>query len=218
MEPVTIRDAGGGGDCFYYSLYEALKESKSIDSTCTFLDLPKTKSAFVAEFRVLISQNAEEDLRRMLSHLKTLDDLTIAMQIEEMSNEFQEILQFENIQQIPEKVLIGQLQEAMATRQVFVSEIEVTAARRILQCLPKPINLEIFHNPCTEMLNQKNRIALLNIDTLHYRWFSFDSMCLSEIRRRKREADDEEEWHPKKRKQKSAKTARLKSRGCLKTV
>lgn len=193
MEPVTIRDAGGGGDCFYYSLYEALKESKSIDSTCTFWDLPKTKSAFVAEFRVLISQNAEEDLRRMLSHLKTLDDLTIAMQIEEMSNEFQEILQFDNIQQIPEKVLIG-------------------------QCLPKPINLEIFYNPCTEMLNQKNRIALLNIDTLHYRWFSFDSMCLSEIRRRKREADDEEEWHPKKRNQKSAKTDRPKSRGCLKTV
>ena len=193
MEPVTIRDAGGGGDCFYYSLYEALKESKSIDSTCTFWDLPKTKSAFVAEFRVLISQNAEEDLRRMLSHLKTLDDLTIAMQIEEMSNEFQEILQFDNIQQIPEKVLIG-------------------------QCLPKPINLEIFYNPCTEMLNQKNRIALLNIDTLHSRWFSFDSMCLSEIRRRKREADDEEEWHPKKRNQKSAKTDRPKSRGCLKTV
>lgn len=76
----------------------ALKEKKLIESTCTFLDFRKTKSAFVDDFRVLIS---EKDLRNMLFHMITMDDLTIAMQVDEFSEEFQEILQVDNIRRAP---------------------------------------------------------------------------------------------------------------------
>ena len=168
-------DAGGDGNCFYYSLYEAL-ENKKIK--LGFLKY-NNKEEFNIQLRNYLSQNINlNNLINVICNDKLTDINIFNQKILGFSNEIQNL--FRNMDCKNHTKIIQDYKNIIKQDKIWISEPEVTAIKQILK--DNNIILRIVNNGINPVNLQANEIMLRNDSEMHYVWYNpDDSISLEPI-------------------------------------
>lgn len=190
---VKLRDAGGRGDCFYFTLYEAMKEKDLLDGlTVTYPELRGTKRVFVQAFRTLVADHCDEEYTRMYmemcrtkrqypeTFLELLDWKRSSFPtwlthisktyIQSKSCSKEHLQMFLHAVKQSIRISSSRLDKEGGS---YTSELDVQIAKGILQ--RAGIYLEIKHHEFRTLMDVPNRIVLINQGESHYQYFSFAS-------------------------------------------
>jgi hypothetical protein len=191
LTDVRAVEAGGGGDCFFYSIHDALVNRKLKDRVDARFGTAGTKEQFVTLFRAVVANNAGEDLSILYQE-------TCISKIGQYSdiNEFRSFLQtsenpywlntllidtFRNYDSRRDGCLVNepaspevlkfirQGKAGITRRTNFVGQLEVAITQRLLQEVG--VYLDIKASKFSQLLNIENRITLYNIGAGHYQYF-----------------------------------------------
>jgi len=185
LTPVRSVEAGGAGDCFYYSLFEALRKQNLLDRVA----ISTEKQVFVNRFRSIISQNADSlllELYRLVCDARATeyhsdDAFEEYIRTSEYPTWLSDLLldtfpfgaaclehavDSEAVQRF-----IRRAKYQMTVRGNYVSSIEPRVAQEYLRGLG--IVLDIKNRFVTQLLNVKDRIVLRNISAGHYQYYEF---------------------------------------------
>ena len=172
--PVTLKDAGGNGNCFYYSLFEALSNRGLLLKTKDILKISTSKEGFNTTFREYVSKNMKlDDFVKSMKHLKTTELDTFKVALEGFPQDIVNAFNSSNEADIPK-----QIRESMKTPCTYVTQLEVQAIQELLleKC---NILLHVLSTPWTTSPNQAhalnipNRIVLVNLGNEHYQYYEF---------------------------------------------
>ena len=173
------------GNCFFSSIYRSMNDYGLLDKLYTCF--PKLKSSsevsFMKRLRSLIATKSTDDIKNMFVHFSTLDvdsetfeEITDSLgSISEVLNEFYQENKFKKKYG---KEFIKEIQKSIKTDMNWVSEIEVSSFKKILEdeC---NIFLKTFNNRKVAVEKIKNDIKntqegydnsvyLLNISESHW--------------------------------------------------
>ena len=193
MTPVRSVEAGGAGDCFFYSIYDALRSQGLLERTTTDLRIPNTKEEFVIAFRALISDNSDAEflkLYRQICELHTseyharepfrghieasghptwLSDLILRTFL---SYDFERHECIEHADDSVEVLtFIREGKRQIRIRGKYTSNIEPLIAKQLLNAVC--IYLDIKNRLWRNLLNIQNRIVLHNMREGHYQYYKF---------------------------------------------
>lgn len=197
---VVIKDAGGGGDCFYFSMYEALESRGYLELLSNSLGMPgfTDKKDFNIKIRELISDNIDDSVKDMIQHfcetfliqnMSNVDSLklsllTLPVWLQNIIKKHVNIKSCGNIEQVYNLVLrevkasiiipgnwAGELEVAVIKNMLDTVGIELTVHNRKLS---KLIDFEIFSRDIGNIGEiQPHRIVLYNSGELHYQYYLF---------------------------------------------
>jgi hypothetical protein len=180
--PTKVIDAGGSGNCFFFSMYEALCDNNLLTDVCDKLKISNKREQFNLNFRKLLSESQllEDDY---LSTVKRLCELKFGvLQPGDTRSSFDEMLKGLPLQQktllksLQKKscgdtdIIVNALKNAIKINKVWVGEIEVNCVKQILWDECKVV-LDIKKRTISPLLPKKNRIVLYNEEENHYKWF-----------------------------------------------
>jgi len=179
-----LNDAGGGGNCFFFSLYEALKAKNLLAIVYEKGELPlnnqSTKDHFNNTFRFFISQKLKEKLKKMVENYKTINSKDVNLIKTGLSNEFISILDKAVKNNEPSDTTVLNLQKAVNTSGTYVSEIEVQETIKILNQWgitlvivndpPVPDQDQIVKLDSKQYTINDKTIILANLQEGHYQW------------------------------------------------
>ena len=176
--PVTRCDAGGGGNCFFFSLYMAAKNTGVLGKIRTKFPAVDTssKQLFNETFRTaLATYIASHTFERQYSAFNTLlTENGWSLRIKQMFPQWYETA-FRNGPLNPE-YFKTQIAQGVSQTGNYVAEIEVNAARNMLdEC---DIWIQSFSTMPTNMrlrrvFNGKSLLNLFNQDEKHWQYFAF---------------------------------------------
>jgi hypothetical protein len=151
----TKVDAGGAGNCFYYTIFAALKAAN-----VTFLGNTKEECNEILRKYVAEKIKAKE----IIQHFSTLDAHTKAQSLNVLSHELQKILTSSSPQQEQE------MREAIKTPGVYVSQFEVEIVKQLLAENDIVLEIRIDGPEKIHVFPLPSRILLVN-ENDHYRWY-----------------------------------------------
>jgi hypothetical protein len=173
-QPMTVTfklmDAGGGGQCFFFSLYEALKHNKRLDNIKKLSVRVDTKENFATTMRTYLSKNV--DYAKFIEAVDKATPETKSKMMESYPEDFRTILD-SNVSQDQK---IKDLQEAIQKTTCFVSEQEVLKMNDVLKKDCK-ITLTINNTAPKSLIERYNlnTVMLANINETHYQWYKSQS-------------------------------------------
>lgn len=170
--PVTLKDAGGNGNCFYYSLFEALSNRRLLEH---LKDLTTTTSkyTFNTTFREYISEHIQLGaFVKYMTELKKKEPDTFNVALQGFPQDIVNAFDSSNEADIQKNI-----RTSMKTPGTYVTQLEVKAIQELLleKC---NILLHILSRPWARdkkayALNIPNRIVLVNLDNQHYQYYEF---------------------------------------------
>ena len=191
LTDVRAVEAGGGGDCFFYSIHDALVNRKLKGRVDARFGTAGTKEQFVTLFRAVVANNADEDLSTLyqetcnnkIGQYNDINEFRSFLQISENPYWLNTLLidTFRNYdsRQVgcllnepasPEVLkFIRRGKAAITTRTNYVGQLEVAITQRLLQEVG--VYLDIKASKFSQLLNIENRITLYNIGAGHYQYF-----------------------------------------------
>ena len=184
LTPVTEEDAGGEGNCFYFSLFEALRAQSLLDTVCdTFrLGACTTKDEFNRAFRKFLASELVAELDSIVAHICTIPIHLRGPSLSSLSIEYQTILESITEAQCKNREsrqpIVQQLQAITATNEAWAGEPEVLHTKRLLQGLGIILHIdndEGYYTPdaTAAFVYAPNRIILRRVGDNHYRWYRF---------------------------------------------
>lgn len=176
MRSFQLREAGGGGNCFFFSLFFALSEKKLLD-TLNIDVLTKDKDQFNTTFRAFLAAELKQTLTDFVTnYYSSIPKENVSLIKKGLSQEFQKILNDRKNESVEDTV--KQLQDAIKKPGTYVSEIEVKKTIEILKNYgvtlvilndPNSNNSIVNLDPKKYTINDKT-IILANIKEGHYQW------------------------------------------------
>jgi hypothetical protein len=184
LTPVREEDAGGGGDCFYYSLYASLEAQSLLDTVCSTFGLGKsrTKEDFNRSFRRYLASQLPSELLSMIDYLCTIPIGSRGIQLGSLSDEYQIILRNVTDAQCKnndyKKDLVRQLQAATSTDRVWAGQPEVRLTKHLLTTVGIVLHIDNDEGypappPTAAFVYAPNRIILRRVHGNHYHWYRF---------------------------------------------
>ena len=192
IHSVIAVEAGGAGDCFFYSLYEALRNSKLKDAVDARFGTAGSNEHFVSQFRNRVAENAGDYIYRMyedMCHTKISGSYESPESFQEyldsraqdsritrlIFNTFREYNQHNegcilHTQDSPEvRAFIQQVQIGIRKRGNYIGQMEYEVAKELLRTIN--IYLDVKYRKVNRLLHIENRITLFNIREGHYQYF-----------------------------------------------
>jgi len=193
MTPVRSVDAGADGDCFYYSVYDALQAHRLLERVTTHLRIPNTKEEFVNAIRALISDRSDAELLKLYrqicelhtseynsredfdSHLKESAHPSWLLKLLRETFLRYDFESHECIEHANDSVqvltFIRKGKRLIRTRGSYTSNIEPFITKQLLNSAG--IYLDIKNRKWLRLLNIQNRIVLRNMMEGHFQYFRF---------------------------------------------
>ena len=201
IQSVEVKEAGGAGDCFFYSLYEALLSSNLKDLVDANLGTAvkkgkkgkrDEKSHFVSQFRNLVAENADDYIYEVYENMcdtKTSGDYESQKSFREYLMSTQQdkwltTLIFEALKgyskRNPDCVLHTQHSSEV---DAFIQQVKKNISTRgkyigqieyeVAKKLLRTVNiyLDVKYREVTHLLRIERRITLLNLGEGHYQYF-----------------------------------------------
>jgi hypothetical protein len=172
--PVKIVEAGGGGDCFYFSVFEALQNKGLLDIVSNTFKIPKDKDGFNLGFRKVLSDSLDDDLKVLIKEVCNVlvSGDPIDGILSEQPGYLATILGSMNLGCLDDiKPILIRIKEAIKQRGTWAGQIEVAKAKELLEgyC---GIYLDIKKRRLYRLFNFDNRIVLFNDGNgRHFQWF-----------------------------------------------
>ena len=184
LTPVREEDAGGGGNCFYYSLYASLQAQSLLDTVCTTFRLGEshTKEDFNLSFRGFLASQLPSELLAMIDYLCTIPISLRGIQLSSLSDEYRGILRNITDAQCKnndyKQGLVRQLQTATSTDRVWAGQPEVRFTKHLLTTVGIVLHIDNDEGypappPTAAFVYAPNRIILRRIHGNHYHWYRF---------------------------------------------
>ena len=191
LTDVRAVEAGGGGDCFFYSIHDALVNRKLKGRVDARFGTAGTKEQFVTLFRAVVANNADEDLATLyqetciskISQYNDINEFRSFLQTSENPSWLNTLLidTFRNYDSRRDGCLLNepaspevlkfirQGKAGITRRTNYVGQLEVAITQRLLQEVG--VYLDIKASKFSQLLNIENRITLYNIGAGHYQYF-----------------------------------------------
>jgi len=202
---VAIKDAGGGGNCLYFSLYEALQSRGYLNMLSESLGMQFIdKHDFNIKIRQLIADHVDGVIRDMIQHfcnsvmqrnMPGVESLKISLLaqplwLQNIIKKHAHIRFCGNVNQVYNLVL-EEVKASIKTAGNWAGEIEVQVATNILDTagiilsvhntkLSKLIDFEILSRNLDQV--QPHRIVLYNSGELHYQYYLFPRLPIKRNR------------------------------------
>ena len=183
---VTVKDAGGGGDCFYLSLAAALRERGLVQRVgeCLGMQPSANRLLYTDGIRNLVADSVTQQASRVYSYLAglidrrgTQVDLAIQMETQQiiMRETFAEWHRLAFYSAPNREEYIRRIAAGIRVRGNWASEIEVKTLTQLLALCN--IDLVVYNNNRVETLPQvvagREKIYLYNQGNVHFQYFSF---------------------------------------------
>ena len=168
-------EAGGRGNCFFYSLHAALDNKGLLNNVCAVLGLSIEKEAFNTGFRNLLSLSPElrDQYSTVISNLceQIVNGFSINASLRDIPDQHAKILRKLDLTNcFPiQQTLLDELLDATSTSGVYVGEVEVKIVAEILRTICN-VYLDIKSRLLARVVPYDNRVVLYNINSGHYQW------------------------------------------------
>ena len=194
LTAVTAVDAGGAGDCFFYSLHDALIDRGLKQQFDTAFGTQGTKNTFVGKFRNALAENANDALiqryrtecENKIQSYPTPEAYNMYLRASAnpvwlthmLYNTFQKSTQeqhgcLELKDESPEiQAFVKRGQAEIKKRGNYIGELEATIAKTLIHDKAN-IYLDIKSSKRGSLINIKNRIVLYNQGEGHYQFFKY---------------------------------------------
>lgn len=183
---VTLTDAGGGGDCFYLSIHDALESQGYKDAFITAFGAPSEKNRFVQRLRTLVSNEAEGALKKLYKELcnkaaSSPADFTALLGMGALPNWLPPvILKYINIDNLTcldndneqMTLFVSEVQGKIVTMGNWAGELEKNAAKSVLARVG--VYLEVKNRIMPRLALIPGRIVLSNMGEMHYRYYRYN--------------------------------------------
>jgi len=190
---VQVVEAGGGGNCFFYSLFDALKFYNLLDCVHNIFEFNNDKEDFNIKFRIYLSNNLDEELKGFVNFYCQLNNsreningtpitqqeindikaqifATLSENMRKLLSEAGEFTEIKCQDENYKNIIVENMKEIIRTNFNYVSEFEV---RKVINLLKDPCNiiLTIKYQNLNKISFSPNEIILYNIGEGHYQWF-----------------------------------------------
>jgi len=183
---VKLTDAGGGGDCFYLSVYESLKSQGYLEAFNSAFGPTPDNISFVKRFRLLISNECESLLKNFYKEMCTKaagspDDFASLLAINAIPDWLVVIIKkyistdnLSCLEQDAETItlFISECQAQITKMGNWAGELETKAAKNILSRIG--VYLEIKNRVMPRLALVPGRIVLCNLGEAHYQYYSYN--------------------------------------------
>ena len=176
--PVKIEDAGGLGDCLYYSIYDALLNQQLLKNVNTLINF-QDKESFMIDLRRKVSENADEPLRVLYTSLCpvfTSDTESYNTQLLYFPDWLQKLCRKfidKNCNTNDEaiKSFIQLSKENISLKGQWAGQLEFSIIKELLKSVG--IYLDVKIDPQTSLYYMNNRIVLQNEGGIHYKYYIY---------------------------------------------
>jgi len=190
---VQAIESGGEGNCFFYSLFEALQFYKLLDCVHNIFEFKDDKEDFNIKFRDYLSSNLDEELNGFVNYYCQLNNNkedvngrpitqqeineiksgiinTLSHNMRELLSKAGEFTETKCHDKIYINTIVEKMKEIIRKNFNYVSEFEVNKVIALLKNVCN-ITIKIKYENLNKVDFNPNEIIFYNIGEGHYQWF-----------------------------------------------